>query len=358
MDEPPWVEPTGSLRHDSDYGSWAHQLDATAVWQPERQDWAGPPADDPPWPASRSLEAEAPAPPWSAELAPPPFGDATAAMGAPWEAEPSAAEPGFHSASELGFGPAGGLDQPSGDDAAAFAAAQAEARRLVEEAASQPWAAGPPWGGPDRSGADPFASGEPVVSFGQAPGHASPAPPAEPDAGTAGQPAPGPLPVPGPGRALEPAAPSWERPSPGQAEAGPATQRWDPVEQGGHKDWSWPAAGDPAAPTAGVPPAPRSEDGGVDDLSGRATTIDGPPVLRAESRSRTGQVEGRRARRQLEAGPRATQGDGRRARRQGGARARSRWLVRLVVLAWIVLFAVVCWLYIFPWLEGVLPENF
>jgi hypothetical protein len=30
----------------------------------------------------------------------------------------------------------------------------------------------------------------------------------------------------------------------------------------------------------------------------------------------------------------------------------------VAVAAWIVLFAVVCWLYVFPWLEGVLPENF
>jgi hypothetical protein len=30
----------------------------------------------------------------------------------------------------------------------------------------------------------------------------------------------------------------------------------------------------------------------------------------------------------------------------------------MAVAAWVVLFAVVCWLYIFPWLEGILPENF
>jgi hypothetical protein len=35
-----------------------------------------------------------------------------------------------------------------------------------------------------------------------------------------------------------------------------------------------------------------------------------------------------------------------------------RWPGVMAVAAWLVLFAVVCWLYIFPWLEGILPENF
>jgi len=39
-------------------------------------------------------------------------------------------------------------------------------------------------------------------------------------------------------------------------------------------------------------------------------------------------------------------------------RSAKRWPVVMAVAAWVVLFAVVCWLYIFPWLEGILPENF
>jgi hypothetical protein len=295
LDEPAGAEPTGTLRHDSDYGSWAHQLDATAVWQPEPPDWAGP-AD----PERPPVEA---------------------AGAAAWETAAPAADPG------------------AGDDDAAFAAAQAEARRLVEEAASRPWAAGPTWGWEDdRSGVDPFGA-EPVVSFGPPPG------------------APGPLPTPGPGRALEPAAPGGEWPS-GPGEADPAAQRWDVAAQGEQDEWLWPVDGGGAAPVVGGRDARWPQDGGVDDRPGRATTIDGPPPRRAGPRSGTGQVEGRRARRQLEARSHAAPADGRRVRRQGGGRGRNRWLLRVAVLAWIVLFAVVCWLYIFPWLEGVLPENF
>ena len=75
---------------------------------------------------------------------------------------------------------------------------------------------------------------------------------------------------------------------------------------------------------------------------------DGHVVGRGEA---VAPIEGRHMR-QLEARP-----DGRRAR-QRPARVRRRWPVRLAILAWIVLFAVICWLYVFPWLEGVLPENF
>jgi hypothetical protein len=34
------------------------------------------------------------------------------------------------------------------------------------------------------------------------------------------------------------------------------------------------------------------------------------------------------------------------------------WPKVLAIVSWVVLLMVVCWFYVFPWLEGVLPENF
>ncbi|HZA84167.1 MAG TPA: hypothetical protein VFC13_22290, partial [Actinomycetes bacterium] len=34
------------------------------------------------------------------------------------------------------------------------------------------------------------------------------------------------------------------------------------------------------------------------------------------------------------------------------------WPKVVAIVSWIVLLMVVCWFYVFPWLEGVLPENF
>jgi hypothetical protein len=39
-------------------------------------------------------------------------------------------------------------------------------------------------------------------------------------------------------------------------------------------------------------------------------------------------------------------------------RPRRSWPKAVAIISWIVLLMVVCWFYVFPWLEGVLPENF
>jgi hypothetical protein len=106
-------------------------------------------------------------------------------------------------------------------------------------------------------------------------------------------------------------------------------RRADEHDAGGGVGWLWSVEEYGASP-----PVP---DGWLQEPPGRqAHEVDG--LARP--------VEGRRLR-QLES-------------RSHGRRVRPgrRWPVRVAVAAWIVLFAVVCWLYLFPWLEGVLPENF
>jgi hypothetical protein len=47
-----------------------------------------------------------------------------------------------------------------------------------------------------------------------------------------------------------------------------------------------------------------------------------------------------------------------RGRRQPGERRARAWPRVVAIIAWIVLLMVFCWYYVFPWLEGILPENF
>jgi hypothetical protein len=47
-----------------------------------------------------------------------------------------------------------------------------------------------------------------------------------------------------------------------------------------------------------------------------------------------------------------------RGRRQPGERRARAWPRVVAIISWIVLLMVFCWYYVFPWLEGILPENF
>jgi hypothetical protein len=404
--EPAAPAPGAAPQRDTGYGSWAHELDATATWEPEPRDWTDPPKARPSWeqppadPAGRpSWEPEAswnatPAvpssPTWDPE--PRPAEGQAAGRPAPWEVEEAPfdasfgglfAEPGRDRLGGLqgatatpdpltGPDAPGGLQDPdpsSGRVTAGgpsdrdrpwsgaagrpetedetFAAAQAEARRLVEQASTQSWKLEPSWPEQDdRPGLDEFTD-EPVVSFGSPPGRTQ-APPL----------APGPNPPPaapgtdfswaespraeaGPGRALEPVGSGWDHPG---AATDPPTQAWEPrgeAAAGADDDWLWPVDQEHEAHTPGGWPAPQPEGGWAGDRQGRAGAV----------------IEGRRARQLEGRTAQAGRSDGRRVR-QRDSRVRRRWPLRLAVLAWIVLFAVVCWLYIFPWLEGVLPENF
>jgi len=318
-DEPAPAEPGSPPRRDAGYASWAHDLDATAIWEPEPQDWTDPSRARPSWeptdePAERAWEPEEswdelPALTWEPE--PRPADDSAATRAAPWEAGAAPSDTGFGS---LFADP--GADRPGTGDAA-FTAAQAEARRLVEQATTQSWNLEPSWSEEDdRTGIDPLTD-EPVVSFGTAPG-----------------------------RALEPAESSWDRPGPGPAAADPGTRAWESGEQAGpagDEDWLWPVDQENEAHTSGGRRIRQPDGDRVQTSRPEAgTTIEGRRVRQLEGRSR--------------ASP-ASRSDGRRAR-QRDSRVRRRWPLRVAVLAWIVLFAIVCWLYIFPWLEGVLPENF
>src|SRR6266508_1518337 len=423
-DEPtPAEEPGRMAAGDASYASWAHGLDGTAVWEPEPQDWADPPRAGPSWerptaePATRAWEPQEPwgAPPsagtWDPE--PRPVDDPAATRPwepqEPWGAPPSAgtwdpeprpvddpaatrpwepvtappdtefgslfADPAADPFADLQGGMAGAAapeqfsarfeERPETEDTA-FAAAQAEARRLVEQATTQSWSPEPSWWEEgDHTGIDRFTD-EPVVSFGSVsdrgvapapPSGPTPAPPpAIPDVGPVwpGSPPPGP----GPGRALEPAASSWDRPGPGPgpgpagadpagadpAGADPATQGWELAERlgaAGDEDWLWPVDREHEARPSGARSG-RQAEGGQAAGHPWVTTIEGRRVRQLEGRSRSapaGRPEGRRV-------------------RQRDSRVRRRWPLRVAILAWVVLFAVVCWLYIFPWLEGVLPENF
>ena len=388
-DEPtPAEEPGRMAPGDASYASWAHGLDGTAVWEPEPQDWADPPRAGPSWerptaePATRPWEPQEPwgAPPsagtWDPE--PRPVDDPAATR--PWEAVTAPpdtefgslfADPAADPFADLQGGMAGAAPGPLAGAAApeqfsarfeerpetedtALAAAQAEARRLVEQATTQSWSPEPSWWEEgDHTGIDQFTD-EPVVSFGSVsdrgvapapPSGPTPAPPpAIPDVGPVwpGSPPPGT----GPGRALEPAASSWDRPGPGPGPAGadPATQGWELAERlgaAGDEDWLWPVDREHEARPSGARSGRQAEGGQAADRPG-VTTIEGRRVRQLEGRSRSapaGRSEGRRV-------------------RQRDSRVRRRWPLRVAILAWVVLFAVVCWLYIFPWLEGVLPENF
>jgi len=382
-DVPGPAGPGDRVGRDSDYGSWAHDLDSTAIWESDPRGWGDPPRADPPrGDQPRELPAADPAvQPWEPERSwsPPPTpawepgprlaDDPAAAPPAPWEAGTGPSDTGLGSlfsdpyadrfAEPHDPGPAGVPAGPAApgafpawsderfdtDEDATFAAAQAEARRLVEQATTGSWNLEPSWPPvDDRTGIDQLTD-EPVVSFGPAPGRAPsptlpPGPTPVPPPAQAGT---GFTAAPGPGRALEPAAPSWDRPAgqPGRAAADPATRAWDAGEAtaaGEEEDWLWPVDQESEARTSGGRRLRQAEG----SRAGSGAVVEGRRVR---------QLEGRAAQRQ------ASRPEGRRER-QRDTRVRRRWPLRMAILAWLVLFAVVCWLYIFPWLEGVLPENF
>jgi hypothetical protein len=400
---------------DPGTGSWAGIAGTSAGWEPDGGAWSPEPPARPPWepdppsapPASQPFQAAAaeppPARPWEAQ---PPL--------APEPASFPATEPSASSGTDFGalFGelardrqaeaPAAQAPTPTARDQAlhhddpAVQAAHAEARRLIEEATGQ-WLwdddkpsrtgeiaapaatygsspgqglpqAGPPTGtglgSPSAfgvGGQDPGAAaggyGPPgATGPGGGPRHAAPAPSGAPGWS---DPLP-PPPVPDtsapfgsgisfapPGSAPTEVGPSATPPpasrelshtrGPGRHEQPdePGSRLWAPDRRADEEDasggvgWLWSVeeyGASPPVPGSWLREPPRPQ---VHDVDGLARPIEGRGLRQLESRS-----HGRRVRR------------GR------------RWPFRVAVAAWIVLFAVVCWLYVFPWLEGVLPENF
>jgi hypothetical protein len=107
----------------------------------------------------------------------------------------------------------------------------------------------------------------------------------------------------------------------GADDADAATRRWRPDDL---------VEAEPLGPLGAAPPAPEY-----------APALDGWEPASAEA------PEGRRAH----------PPEGRRVR-QLDDRPRSSWPRVVAVISWIVLLMVICWFYVFPWLERVLPENF
>jgi collagen type III alpha len=134
-----------------------------------------------------------------------------------------------------------------------------------------------------------------------------------------------------PGRALSPAhGRGWSADDSDASESGlwAPDRRADEDDSGG-VGWLWSVedhGASPQVPRSWVREMPTTQ---THDVDGLARPIEGRRQRQLESRS-----------------------SGRRVRRG------KRWPVLMAVAAWVVLFAVVCWLYIFPWLEGILPENF
>ena len=304
---------TGSWSFDDEPATRPPYPDATAAWQPESRHRADPPPPRPAW-----------------ELPAPPRAEAAASF---WEPSAPAWEPEPHAGEEAGPAPWEAGPAPAAEyDFGSLFAEQAPTQSLPRESLpreSLPRESLPPessWRWEDeREQADLLSGGEPVVPFGPPSGRAlAPATPA----GPARPPHPA-----APGRALEPPAAGREHDASGRDASDQATQAW---ARGATGDGEW--------------PRPAGDDSRARMPGGRRVRApeDGHVVGRGEA---VAPIEGRHMR-QLEARP-----DGRRAR-QRPARVRRRWPVRLAILAWIVLFAVICWLYVFPWLEGVLPENF
>jgi hypothetical protein len=402
---PDWSlgEPPAAPAASSDSGSWGGGVDPSAPWEQDMDPWAPGQASRPPW---------EPDPPATSQ----PFQAATAAEASsamPWEAPPPprpapTSEPSTSSGtdfrelfSELARdreaapppapAPAAGGQGPHGEDPA-VQAAHAEARRLIEEATGQ-WL----WDADKRAGANEVAA--PAAGYGTGAGYGPPQPGAAIGGGlgapstfgTGGQP-PGATPGgygatgpdgPGtdPGRAAPSAfgSPAWSDPLPPP----PVPDRSTPY--GAAVSFAPPgSAPTEVGPSATPPPASREltptrgpgrherpdeplwapdrragedDTGGVGWLWSVEEHGASPPVpgswLREPPKPQAREVdglarpiEGRRLR-QLEG-----RSQGRRARRA------RRWPFRIAVAAWVVLFAVVCWLYFFPWLEGILPENF
>jgi hypothetical protein len=383
------------------------------MWQPDAGAWSPEPSSRPLW------EPEPPAAPSAGQ--PFPAASAPEPPSArPWEtpsplpAEPAAplSEPSTSTGSDFGelFAelardrqaapppaptPTAKDASPRHDDPAVVQAAHAEARRLIEEATGQ-WL----WDADKRPASDEIAA--PATSYGTTTAHGLPQP--GPTAGSGAGPATGsghgsptafspggqapgatrgygaaqptgPATGPGYGASAPFGTPGWSDPPPpppvpdssapfgaaasfappgsAPAEVGPSATPpplsreltpsrheqsdeplWAPDRRAGEDDsggvgWLWSVEEHGASPPVPgswlrEPPKPQ-----VHEVDGLARSIEGRRLRQLEGRS-----QGRRVR-----------------------HAR-RWPFRVAVAAWVVLFAVVCWLYVFPWLEGVLPENF
>jgi hypothetical protein len=389
--------------NDPSTGSWRLDPDATGGWQPEtawspepapRPSWEEPPAATPPGRAYQAAPAPEPASaqPWEPPLprrpTPPPastepdFGSIFSDLAKDRQAEP---------AGQRGL-PDAGAALP--DEDPAVQAAHLEARRLIEHATGQLFQSDPAtlWepDEPPLTRADEAA--EPAVNYGTA------SPTSLPRTDSAGgAPSPfgpgsagghGPPPDPGgygprgaaPGSyGASPASPGWSDPlppPPGPDAATPygaaasfAPPGSAPKDLGGPppsralspahgRDWSADDS-DASGSRLWAPDRRADEDdsGGVGWLWSVEDHGASPQVPRSWVRemptTQTHDVDGQARRiesrrmRQLE-----SRGSGRRVRHD------KRWPVVMAVAAWVVLFAVVCWLYIFPWLEGILPENF
>jgi hypothetical protein len=384
--------------HDPDTGSWGLDPDATGGWQPETawspepaaHPWEDPPATTTPEPPYRATPT--PEPPSAGPWEPPLPRRPTPATPAP----PASTEPDFGSIfSDLAQDrqeEAPGRHGPAVPDAElqnedpAVRAAHLEARRLIEHATGQLFQSDPTmlWEQEEPlTRADEVT--EPAVNFGTASpgglprtegaggvggyglppgpgvGHGTPGssgssgtstgwsdplpPPPIPDASTPYGPAtsfapPGSAPADlggaapptqTPGRALSPA---YGREWSADDGDGSGSGLWAPDRRADEDDsggvgWLWSVedhGASPQVPRSWVREMPTTQ---THDLDGLARPIES------------------RRQRQLE-----SRGHGRRVR------SAKRWPFVMAVAAWVVLFAVICWLYIFPWLEGILPENF
>ena len=392
------AEPSGSPPVNRGTGSWGLDPDATGGWQPETawspepaaHPWEDPPAATTPEPPYRATPT--PEPPSAGPWEPPLPRRPTPATPAP----PASTEPDFGSIfSDLAqdrqeeapgrHGPAVPDAEPQNEDPA-VRAAHLEARRLIEHATGQLFQSDPTmlWEQEEPlTRADEVA--EPAVNFGTAarrpasdrggwrswrvrpvagsgrrPRHAGLVrlvgdldrlerdplpPPPVPDAATPygaatsfAPPGSAPADLGGaappaqtPGRALSPA---YGREWSADDSDGSGSGLWAPDRRADEDDsggvgWLWSVedhGASPQVPRSWVREMPTTQ---AHDVDGLARPIES------------------RRQRQLE-----SRGNGRRVR------SAKRWPVVMAVAAWVVLFAVVCWLYIFPWLEGILPENF
>jgi hypothetical protein len=371
-------------------GSWGGAGDATAGWEPDADPWSPGPSWEPDPPgapsAGQPFQADWPpaARPWEAPLEPerssfpasepPTSGDDFGALfGEPARDRQAEAQ-----------APAADDPAPPPQEDPVVQAAHAEARRLIEEATGR-------WMWDDEK---PSRSGEvaaPAAGYGglPAPGLPQAGPPAPEYGGQAGAPAYGGQDAAPGGYGAAGSAPWHPAPSGGWGDPPPPPARGASAPHGPGLSFAQPgSAPTEVGPSTTPPPASRElshtrgpgrheqqdepgsrlwapdrradeQDaaGGVGWLwsveeYGASPPVPGswlrePPTQQAhEVDGLARPIEGRRLR-QLE-----SRSHGRRVR-QG-----RRWPVRVAVAAWIVLFAVVCWLYVFPWLEGVLPENF
>jgi hypothetical protein len=147
--------------------------------------------------------------------------------------------------------------------------------------------------------------------------------------------------------------------APGGGAVAAGSQAWT----GGSGSQAW--ADPPAQAWYGdEPPRPYDQPGPYEPSAGELTSVledDDEQVVRLgravddPDGRRFGSVDGARA----QPGRSLRTGEARRLQPTGEyRRRRSNWPRVVALISWIVLLMVVCWFYLFPWLEGILPENF